>query len=1081
MTGPVGAPPVPSLLVVGYGPPALVALRRSIVAAKGGDPLAPVTVVVPSAVAGVTLRRALVRRHGPEEVDGASGRGIVAVDFVALPELVRRLAVGRLAASGRRPLHRLEAGIQVSGLLAESAPGPLAAVAHHPATADALLATFGDLAALADTELAMVARRGPLAKAVVGLFRAFGARGTATDAHAEAMAAAEAVDAGDQAGDDVGAVVLHLPRRLGRSELVLLAALARRSRLRAVIGRTGHVAADGPAHEVQAQLVGLGLVVDEERPAPDRLALVGLDPSTTVVVRAPDPAEEVRAGVRSVLQHLADGTAPERIAVVARCAQPYLSLAHGELAAAGVPHSAPAATTAAQSVAGRALTGLLAWPAGGHRRDALFRLLRAAPLLDPGTRRPIAPERWDRLARGAGVVAGLDQWRVRLGSARASYGERMAAGEDISALEARRADCDALAAFVARLAVDVEPPVSDSWSVLARWARRALTTYLGPELDPAQYPETERRAHQGVVDLLDRLAALDGIGPAPGAAGFVARLEHELGRPGGRVGHFGHGVFVGGLVDAVGADLDLLVVLGAAEGSFPPPPVGDPLLSAHDRSVVHGLVRARSDTIAEEDRDRWAALAGARTRVLTFPAADPRAGRARAPAPWLVERCAELLGAAVEADGVARLACDPRAAGWFLDLPSFEAWLAEGGRPATPTEFDIGELVAARAAGLDPAALSQLPVARAAHLGRGLAAVVARDAGRLGEWTGAVGAWPELADDLAHPRSATSLEDWATCPFSYLLGRVLGVRVLDDPGDTDTMSPAQRGTLVHAVLERFVGDRLGRPPGTRWDERDRSDLLCIADELAADLEAEGRTGRPLLWKAEWQSLRRHLTRILDADESEPRLTGVAPVAVEHGFGDDGEGQSVTVALGGQRQVRFRGHIDRIDRSPDGRRLVVLDYKTGRPDGYGALDPASAGYDAVARGTMLQLPIYAEAARTAYPGAVDVSAYYWFVGPRRTIELKGGPIDEAVADRFADVLATIVSGIGAGTFPARPGEDVWRPGRGPTFSNCAYCDFDRMCSADRAEQWVNIRRDRALAGYVTMAEEPIEAPSAAGGL
>lgn len=1075
----VEAPTVPSLLVIRYGPPALVALRRSIVAAKGGDPLAPVTVVVPSAVAGVTLRRALVRGGGAEELDGAGSPGIVGVDFVAFPELVRRLAVGRLAASGRRPPHRLEAAVQVSGLLAQSAPGPLAGVAHHPATADALLATFDDLAALTDAELAMLVRRGPLAKAVVGLFRAFRAGGTAIDAHAAANAAAEAVDAGDQVADEVGGVVLHLPRRLGRSELALLGALARRSRLRAVIGRTGRPTADGPADEVQAQLAGLGLAVDEARPAHDRLAPVGLDPSTTLVVRAPDPAEEARAAVRSVLQHLAEGTAPERIAVVARCARPYLSLAHGELAAAGVPHSAPAATTAAQSVAGRALTGLLAWPAGGHRRDELFRLLRAAPLLDPGTRRPIAPERWDRIARSAGVVAGLDQWRARLLSARASYVARMAAVDDSGALEARLADGDALAAFVTRLASDLEPPAGDSWSVLARWAHRVLTTYLGDELDPAHYPEPERRAHQGVVDLLDRLAALDGIGPTPAVAGFVARLEHELARPGGRVGHFGQGVFVGGLVEAVGADLDLLVVLGAAEGSFPPPPVDDPLLPATDRAILDGLVRARSDA-ADEDRDRWAALAGAGTRVLTFPAADPRAGRAQAPAPWLVERCAELLGSAVEADGVARLARDPRAARWFLDLPSFEAWLADGGRAATPTEYDVGELVGARVAGLEPAALSELPVARAAGLGRGLAAVVARDAGRLGEWTGAVGAWPELADDLAHPRSATSLEDWATCPFSYLLGRVLGVRALDDPGDTDTVSPAQRGTLVHAVLEQFVGERLGRPPGTPWDERDRSDLLQTADDLAAALEAEGRTGRPLLWKAEWQSLRRHLTRILDADESEPLLTGVAPVAVEHDFGDDGEGLPVMVTLGGQRQVRFRGRIDRIDRSPDGRRLVVLDYKTGRADGYGVLVPASAGYDAVARGTMLQLPVYAEAARTAYPGAVDVSAYYWFVGPRRTIELKGGPVDEAVVDRFADVLATIVSGVGAGTFPARPGEDVWRPGRGPTFANCAYCDFDRVCSADRAEQWVSIRRDRALADYVALAEEPIEPPSAPGG-
>jgi hypothetical protein len=711
-----------------------------------------------------------------------------------------------------------------------------------------------------------------------------------------------------------------------------------------------------------------------------------------------------------------------------------------------------------------------------------MRLLRSAPLRDPAGGRTRA-DRWDRVARDAGVVSGLQQWQQRLGAARDRAVERISGdGEgadeptlpldtDESELAGTRpadgsrrriVEIDALHSFVDRLAVDTDAGDRRSWAALSRWAEKLVRTYLGSDASTAAWSETEQRSRAAVLDLLDGLAELDLLDASPGPATFRRVVEHELSRAAGRVGRFGHGVFVGSLVEAVGADLDEVIVLGCGEGTFPPRSADDPLLPDRDRRAVGGAVRARGSTRAEEQRDALAVMASAPACTLTFPVADPRGQRTRQPSPFVLDQCTVLLGEQVDSEGVTRLGDDTRASTWFVDLPSFEWWLAGGDAPATAAELDVRELLAARAARRP---VDQLPVVHSAGLERGLTAARARVAGEFGAWSGAVGRWPQLADDLQHPRSATSLQQWATCPFRYFLGHVLDLDGLEDPGEVDTITAADRGTLVHAVLERYFRARIEGAP---------VDIDDVAAEIEDRFRSQGRTGRDLLWDADWSALRRHLTHILEAGADDPVLVGIDPAAVEYRFGltDPRTGETVepvVVDIGNDRQIRFRGAVDRIDRSLDGSRLVVLDYKTGSAWGYDVVDPAHADHDIVARGTLLQLPIYAAAARAAFPGAAQVEAYYWFIGQRGAIELLGGVIDDRAQKRFASVMRTIADGIEGGVFPARPGEEVWRPSIGQTHENCMYCDYDKLCPTGRGEQWVTLRQRDELRDYVELAE------------
>lgn len=1017
---------VPRLQITPYGEPARRALATLIDALKGGDPLRPVTVVMPSALAAVTVRRALARD------------GLVATELVTLPALAPRLAAQRLATGGHRALGSLEERLLVRSALADSG-GQLSELAQHPATLAALVETFQELRPLSARELAALAAGSRRAAEVVDLYRAHRrlVSGRADD-HEVLTVAEEAVRADDGGLDDIGHVVLYLPRRLGRAELDLLRALAARDRLAAIAGDSAVVA------ELEPFLGPAGTSPPESRLSVDAR-----------IIRAPDPAEEARVAVRVALEHLRAGVPADRIAIVSRVPQPYSLLVHEELTAAGIEHSAPAPLRLAQSIAGRTLLGLLEWPANGHRRDELMRLLRSAPIRDPagGATRP---DRWDRHARNAGVVAGLDQWRRRLDEAKRARLERVTAplaeaaaptlpldGIEAEA-DGRIAELDALGSFVERLAAATNPGDKRGWGALSRWAEGLLVRHLGNEGAAASWSDADQRARAAVIDVLHELAALDGIGPEPDIEEFVRLLAHELERPAGRVGRFGHGVFVGRLVDAVGADLDLVVVVGAAEGTFPPRSRDDALLPERERRAAGGALRPRGTTAEQEAHDARAALAGATTAVITFPASDPRTQRAQQPSAFVLQ----LRGAQVHVE-------------------SFEWWLASALPSATPTEFDLGELLRARAAGYP---VEHLPLVAAAGLERGLTAAAARAKGEFTEWSGSVGRWSELANDLQHPRSPTGLQQWAKCPFSYFLGRVLGLRDLEDPGDAETITPMDRGTLVHAILEQFFRQRLGLAVDAPWTSADYDELLAVADDIETAFRARGLTGRPLLWQAEWAALRRHLRRILDADGSDPRLVGVAPADVELAFGFEGEPTPpVQIDLGDGRMLNFGGRVDRIDQSADGRKLVVLDYKTGSAYHYGVIDAEHEEHDIVNRGELLQLPIYALAARAQFPDADEVEAYYWFVGQRGAIEMKGGPVDDTATERFESVVHTIVDGIEEGLFPARPGADEWRPTIGPTHANCVYCEFDSLCSSTRGEQWLTIRDRDELSPYVELSE------------
>jgi hypothetical protein len=252
-----------------YGRPAVDLLARQIAELKAGDPLAPVTVLVPSNYAAISTRRALAARPG----------GIANVDFVTLHRLAERLAT-----DPRRPISAPVLAQAVRTVL-DGDPGVFGPVAQHPATELALVRSTRELSGVSDAALDAVAAQSARAHDVVRIARAVRAALAADfhDEHDLLLAATEAI----ANGAHTAPVIAHLLQDITPGGAALLRALPE---VRVNVGLTGEPDADRPVLDAHARAL---IAVDPAAITP---------PTAQRVITVSDPDEEVRATVRTITQ-----------------------------------------------------------------------------------------------------------------------------------------------------------------------------------------------------------------------------------------------------------------------------------------------------------------------------------------------------------------------------------------------------------------------------------------------------------------------------------------------------------------------------------------------------------------------------------------------------------------------------------------------------------------------------------------------------------------------------------------------------------------------------------------------------------
>ncbi len=1088
-------------------------LRRLIDGVRNARGLDRITVITPTNQASFYLRRGLAKK------------GLFNVDFKRLEDIAEQLA-GR---DFKEPLlHDLQASEFVYGAARDLKPGTrLGSADVSPQLQTALHSTFRELELLPGSQIKKLRAKGGLYRELVDRFDSYMRyasgyrRGSkVAERAAKIVKSGRKSEASATGVGALGVVLLVSAAPVASVQRPLFDALA--DLPDSVIveapdetsGSEANFDTTAPGAPASSGLFGIGQKISAPQLLPH------LNP-----VGVPDVAEEVRSVVRKIISLVRPEVGTKtgsRAGKFARMAvvfedDVYAARIGEALDLAGIPVSGPDRAALLDTPEGQFVSGLLDIFENDFTRLDLTTWLSTAPVKNPKSGLPVPAARWDAISRTAGVTSSVnDSWNPRLEQyaahsvARAERSERLGEGR-ANAVQAARSDAEyalTLRDFVATLFKRKPTAEHESWSGFDRWLRSMTDDYLlavgtnpatGSGSDSGSGPTGAETRKTRLLTLIDRLKSLETPGKNPGYKHCAGVLREQLGRRSAGLRSLGSGVYVGPVWTAAGCPFDTVFVLGMTEGRYPTAGTSDPLLPdplKRELDAEGRYLKTIERSIEESLKSYTSVLSGAGQVFLYWPGGVPGESRKFGPARWFLDavrlvsgepllQAGQLIDRGVSArgntaDGIKGLKIHRRSDS--LALPASDA--------GDMSEYDV---LAARSwelqnGNLDEYSPEAFPLLQSIpSIADSVKFEIQQNGENWSVYDGKIDLRKKMGevsrDGVAQSirtGSATAFETYAACPYRYFLSRRLDIEPTESPELEMALDALSFGTLIHDVLEKFSKWRMSKsedPPVDISQEQDthqnqsQEDWLRDAVGRHIDLLREETPGRSEgIWRIErnraWLILRQWLRR-------EPTVAAqheMHQVEAEYSFGrkvgSEQGGPAVEVRTLSGKSVRFRGQIDRIDISDDGRRVIIYDYKSGGHGSYSKLKD-----DPIKRGTKLQLPLYSMAVAGKYPEA-EISASYWFVRESGSDELKPGPAryDSRRAETaLAAAVETIAEGIDNGVFPARPGDHT-NYGDGASFENCAFCEYQRICPKSKARLWDSKKQsDPALENYVFLAE------------
>ncbi len=267
--------------------------------------------------------------------------------------------------------------------------------------------------------------------------------------------------------------------------------------------------------------------------------------------------------------------------------------------------------------------------------------------------------------------------------------------------------------------------------------------------------------------------------------------------------------------------------------------------------------------------------------------------------------------------------------------------------------------------------------------------------------------------------SATALEKFMSCPYSFWLERRLRISPLEEPEIIDSLDALTLGTICHETLAEFMTSRIGE----KIVESDIKFITQIAlKKLDAVLEKID-LGFEINYRKATDEIKELMQNFIDYEiknESEPYL-------FEKEFGrENSENPMITINTGSNK-IKLSGSIDRVDKIKDGYRII--DYKTSKNEKYLKEDIIFNN------GTMLQPYIYAEVLCNLLK-IKNKKIFTGYLALKKTnqndIYKKEKEYDDEIRNKLLRILDFILESIKNNRFIQT--------------GNCDYCGYAEICGA-----------------------------------
>jgi CRISPR/Cas system-associated exonuclease Cas4 (RecB family) len=637
-----------------------------------------------------------------------------------------------------------------------------------------------------------------------------------------------------------------------------------------------------------------------------------------------------------------------------------------------------------------------------------------------------APWKWECLLVDSAVIGGSARWARRLDGLAAEYDVRIREltseqpdSPRIRHLERERQNLSHLRSFALPLIDEMS-----SWPKEAAWGDwiRLLEEFA---------PRVLRRAEM-LLRVLADLRPMAAVGPVTLTevrdvlADRLGALEVEP--PAQRYGR----VFVCNPEQLRGRGVRVAFVPGLAERLFPQKLREDPLLLDDLRRALGDKLTVQDDRAANERLLLRLAVGVATDRLyVSFPRLETAEARARVPSFYALEVMRAVTGRIPDHQS--------------LELEASEAANASLAWPAPARPEDAIDDCEHDLSVLRNLMRSEDDVKGRAHYMLLLNECARRSASE--RWARARRPW-SVYDGLvrvteatkpflqsqrlgARPYSVSALQNYAYCPYRFLLSSLYRLQATEQPQPLQRLNPLTKGSLFHEVLAEFF--RALQQRKIAIETKSLGPVLEVLDatlaRVASDYAERLAPAVERVWQDEIASIRTDLhiwARELAGN------TGWEPWLFEFGFGlpDSPERDSNSRREPVMIDARFilRGSVDLVERRPGTKTLRVTDHKTSK----NRSEPGSV----IGHGQQLQPVIYSLAVEAATGGTVE-SARFSYCTTAGGFSEHTIPINERTRNMGIEALEIIDRAVELGMLPPAPAEKA-----------CSFCDFLPVCGPDQ---------------------------------